>query len=54
MCRFRDLKLSDGRIYRFEYEYDRTDPIRIVRAIVTGPDRAIAKFDVSHLNSGKK
>jgi YD repeat-containing protein len=52
--RIRELKLADGRSYRFEYEYDPADPKRVVRAILTGPDSAVAKFDVSQLNSGKK
>ena len=52
--RISEVKLANGRIYRFEYEYDRADPKRVARAIVTGPDRAIAKFDVSQLNSSKR
>jgi YD repeat-containing protein len=52
--RIRELKLPDGRIHRFEYEYDRADPKRVVRTIVTDPDGAVAKFDVSQLNPGKK
>jgi YD repeat-containing protein len=44
--RIRELRLADGRIQRFEYEYDRADPKRVVRAIVTGHDGSVARFDI--------
>jgi hypothetical protein len=53
-ARISQLKLPDGRIYRFEYEYDRADPKRVVRSIVIGPDRAVARFDVAQLNQRKR
>jgi len=43
--RISDLKLPDGRHYQFRYDYDRTDTRRIVRSILTAPDRSTAKFD---------
>jgi YD repeat-containing protein len=43
--RVSDLKLPDGRHYRFRYDYDRADTKRIVRATLTAPDRSTAKFD---------
>jgi hypothetical protein len=52
--RLRELKLPDGRIYRFEYEFDRDNTKRVVRSIVTGPDNAVAKFEVAALNRGKR
>lgn len=45
--RIRHVKLLDGRIYRFEYEYDRADPRRVIRSILIRPDGAIDKFDPS-------
>lgn len=44
--RISDLKLPDGRLCKFRYEYDRADTNRIVRAILTAPDGSIAKFDI--------
>jgi YD repeat-containing protein len=44
--RINDLKLPDGRRYRFSYEYDRADAKRIVKSILTLPDRSITKFDI--------
>jgi YD repeat-containing protein len=43
--RISDVKLPDGRHYQFRYDYDRADTRRIVRAILTAPDRSTAKFD---------
>ena len=53
-ARISQLKLPDGRVYRFEYDYDRADPKRVVRSVVTGPDRAVAKFDAGQLNERKR
>lgn len=44
--RIEDLKLPDGRLYKFQYEYDRTDTKRVVRSVLTAPDGAISKFDI--------
>lgn len=44
--RISDLKLPDGRLHRFRYEYDRADAKRIVRSILTAPDGSITKFDI--------
>ncbi|HEV8590515.1 MAG TPA: DUF6531 domain-containing protein, partial [Pyrinomonadaceae bacterium] len=52
--RIRHVKLLDGRIYRFEYEYDRADPRRVIRSILIRPDGAIDKFDIHQLSDGKR
>jgi YD repeat-containing protein len=44
--RIRELKLPDGRLYRFEYEYDRANSKRVIRSILIAPDGTITKFDV--------
>jgi predicted Zn-dependent protease len=44
--RISDLKLPDGRLYQFRYEYDRADTKRIVRSILMAPDGSSAKFDI--------
>ena len=52
--RISELKLPDGRVYRFEYDYDRADPKRVVRSVVIRPDRTVARFDVAQLNERKR
>lgn len=44
--RISDLKLPDGRLYRFEYEYDQANTSRVVRSAVTAPDGSVSKFDI--------
>jgi len=52
--RITELKLADGRTYRFDYEYDRADPKRVIRSVVIRPDRTVARFDVAQLNERKR
>jgi YD repeat-containing protein len=44
--RISDLKLPDGRLFNFQYEYDRADTKRVVRSVLTAPDGSISKFDI--------
>ena len=44
--RLSELKLSDGRLYRFDYQYDAGDTKKVVRSTVTSPDGSISKFEI--------
>jgi|GEM_PF-1087813 len=44
--RLSELKLADGRKYRFRYEYHPGEEKRIAKAILTAPDGSSAKFDI--------
>ncbi len=44
--RISDLKLPDGRLFKFQYEYDRADTKRVGRSVLTAPDGSISKFDI--------
>ena len=52
--RLSELKFPDGRIHRFEYEYDRADPNLVIRSFITGPYGDVAKFDVTQLNGSQR
>jgi predicted Zn-dependent protease len=41
-----ELKLSDGRLFRFDYHYAAGDTKQVVRSIVTSPDGSISKFEI--------
>jgi uncharacterized protein RhaS with RHS repeats len=45
--RISELKLFDGRPYRFEYQYDPADTNRVVRSVATAPDGSTNKFEIS-------
>jgi YD repeat-containing protein len=44
--RIGEVKLPDGRLYRFDYQYDRADSRRVVRSFLTGPDGAVTRFNL--------
>lgn len=44
--RISDLKLPDGRLLKFQYEYDRADTKRVIRSVLTAPDGSISKFEI--------
>lgn len=41
-----EVSLASGETYKFRYDYDLTDDSRVIRTYLTGPDRALTKFDI--------
>ena len=44
--RISELRLPDGRLYRFNYQFDPANTKRIVRSIITAPDGATTRFEI--------
>jgi hypothetical protein len=44
--RIGELALASGEIYKFRYDYDSTDNYAVTRSYLTGPNRAVTKFDI--------
>jgi predicted Zn-dependent protease len=44
--RVSNVKLPDGRIYRFQYQHDSADTKRVLKSFVTAPSGAVSEFDI--------
>jgi YD repeat-containing protein len=44
--RISELRLPDGRLYRFDYQFDPANTNRIVRSIITAPDGSTTRFEI--------